>query len=98
MFEEAAESGDEEEVNELKTILYDKNKKGFYVRQRKFEVADMRLLAECAYAAKFIAEGQAKRLVDVISAFVSEDQDSKIKQKVLKTKEKVKKTLDFRSY
>ena len=44
MFEEAAESGDEEDVNELKTILYDKNKKGFYVRQRKFEVADMRLL------------------------------------------------------
>ena len=26
MFEEAEESGDEEEVNELKTILYDKNK------------------------------------------------------------------------
>ena len=34
MFEEAEGSGDEEEVNELKTILYDKNKKGFYVRQR----------------------------------------------------------------
>ena len=29
MFAEAEESGDEEEVNELKTILYDKNKKGF---------------------------------------------------------------------
>lgn len=97
MFEEAAESGDEEEVNELKTILYDKNQKGFYVRQRQFEVADMRLLAECVYATKFIAEGQAKRLVDVICAFVSEDQDFKIKQKVPKTKEKVKKTLDFRS-
>ena len=48
MFEEAEESGDEEEVNDLKTILYDKNKKGFYVRQRKFEVADMRLLVSCA--------------------------------------------------
>ena len=79
MFEEAAESGDEEEINELKTILYDKNKIGFYVRQRKFEVADMRLLAECVYAAKFIAEGQAKRLVDVICEFVSEDQASKIR-------------------
>ena len=30
----------------------------------KFEVEDIRLLAECVYAAKFIAEGQAKRLVD----------------------------------
>ena len=79
MFEEAAESGDEEEINELKTILYDKNKIGFYVRQRKFEVADMRLLAECVCAAKFIAEGQAKRLVDVICEFVSEDQASKIR-------------------
>ena len=45
MFEEAAESGDEEEINELKTVLYDKNKKGFYVRQRKFEVDDIRLLS-----------------------------------------------------
>ena len=79
MFEEAAESGDEEDVNELKTILYDKNKKGFYVRQRKFEVADMRLLAECVYSSKFIAEGQAKRLVDVICEFVSEEQARKIK-------------------
>ena len=28
MFEEAEESGDEEEINDLKTVLYDKNKKG----------------------------------------------------------------------
>ena len=32
MFAEAEESGDEEELNELKTVLYDKRKKGFYVR------------------------------------------------------------------
>ena len=74
MITEAEESGDEEEINDLKTVLYDKNKKGFYVRQRKFEVADIRLLAECVYAAKFIAEGQAKRLVDVVCEFVSEEQ------------------------
>ena len=85
MFEEAAESGDEEEVNDLKTILYDKNKKGFYVRQRKFEVADMRLLAECVYSAKFIAEGQAKRLVDVICDFVSEDQARRIRHNAFLT-------------
>lgn len=85
MFEEAAESGDEEEVNELKTILYDKNKKGFYVRQRKFEVADMRLLAECVYAAKFIAEGQAKRLVDVVCDFVSEEQAQRIRHNAFLT-------------
>ena len=79
MFAQAEETGDEYALNDLKTILYDKMKKGFYVRQRKFEVADMRLLAECVYSAKFIAEGQAKRLVDVICEFVSEEQASRIK-------------------
>lgn len=39
----------------------------------------MRLLAECVYAAKFIAEGQAKRLVDVIFDFLSEKQADRIK-------------------
>ena len=34
MFAEAEESGDEEEINDLKTVLYDKNKKGFFVQQR----------------------------------------------------------------
>jgi len=85
MFEEAEESGDEEEVNDLKTILYDKNKKGFYVRQRKFDVSDMRLLAECVYAAKFIAEGQAKRLVDVVCDFVSEEQAQRIRHNAFLT-------------
>ena len=79
MIAEAEESGDEEEINDLKTVLYDKNKKGFYVRQRKFEVADIRLLAECVYAAKFIAEGQAKRLVDVVCEFVSDEQAQRIR-------------------
>ena len=85
MFAEAEESGDEEEANELKTILYDKNKKGFYVRQRKFEVEDIRLLAECVYAAKFIAEGQAKRLVDVVCDFVSDDQAKRIRHNAFLT-------------
>ena len=54
MLAEAEASGDEEALNELKTVLYDKTKKGFYVRQRKFTLDDMRLLAECVYATKFI--------------------------------------------
>ena len=45
----------------------------------------MRLLAECVYAAKFIAEGQAKRLVDVICDFVSEEQATKIKHNAFLT-------------
>lgn len=85
MFAEAEESGDEEAVNDLKLILYDKNKKGFYVRQRKYDLNDIRLLAECVYSAKFIAEGQARRLVDVVCEFVSEPQAQKIRHNAFLT-------------
>ncbi len=85
MFAEAEESGDEEAVNDLKLILYDKNKKGFYVRQRKYDLNDIRLLAECVYSAKFIAEGQARRLVDVVCEFVSEPQARRIRHNAFLT-------------
>lgn len=85
MFVEAEESGGEEAVNDLKLILYDKNKKGFYVRQRKYDLNDIRLLAECVYSAKFIAEGQARRLVDVVCEFVSEPQAQRIRHNAFLT-------------
>ena len=85
MFAEAEESGNEEAVNDLKLILYDKNKKGFYVRQRKYDMNDIRLLAECVYSAKFIAEGQARRLVDVVCEFVSEPQAQRIRHNAFLT-------------
>ena len=65
--------------DEEKTIIYDKNKKGFYVRQRHYDFYDIRLLAECVYSAKFLAEGQAKRLADVVCEFVSDAQAQQIK-------------------
>ena len=40
---------------------------------------DIRLLAECVYSAKFIAQGQADRLADVVCEFVSEEQAKKIR-------------------
>jgi hypothetical protein len=52
---------------ERKLVVYDPHKKGFYVRQRHFDLNDIRLLAECVYSAKFVSEGQAKRLVDVVA-------------------------------
>lgn len=64
---------------ELNLVVYDKHKKGFYVRQRHFDLNDIRLLAECVYSAKFVSEGQAKRLVDVVCEFVSEYQAERIK-------------------
>lgn len=77
--EEAEEMLEEDETGELRTVVYDKSKKGFYVRQRHYDVNDIRLLAECVYAAKFINKGQADRLVDVVCEFVSEAQAERIK-------------------
>lgn len=80
---EEALAADNDDVEKI--IVYDKSKKGFYVRQRHFDLNDIRLLAECVYSAKFIAEGQAHRLVDVVSEFVSEAQAEKIRHSAFLT-------------
>ena len=75
---QAAEMLADDEDGELKLVVYDKKKKGFYVRQRKYDLNDIRLLAECVYSSKFISQGQADRLADVVCEFVSEHQADKI--------------------
>lgn len=80
---EEAIAADEDGFDKL--VLYDKKKKGFYVRQQKYDVNDIRLLAECVYSAKFLAEGQAKRLADVVCDFVSEYQADTIRHDALLT-------------
>lgn len=77
--DEAKEMLEDDEDDELKIIVYDSHRKGFYVSQRHYDQNDIRLLAECVYAAKFVTEGQAKRLVDVVCGFVSERQADRIK-------------------
>lgn len=67
------------ESEELKLVVYDKHRKGFYVRQRHYDLQDIRLLAESVYAAKFLSKGQADRLADVVCEFVSEHQSEKIR-------------------
>ena len=69
---EAEEVIDSEDGEEEKFIVYDKNKKGFYVRQRKYDSNDIRLLAECVYSARFIDEKRAKRLAKLTGSFVSQ--------------------------
>lgn len=83
--EEAEEMLAEDDTGELKTIIYDASKKGFYVRQRHYDLNDIRLLAECVYSAKFVNEGQAKRLVNVVCEFVSEAQAERIKHNAFLT-------------
>lgn len=72
----------------LRLVVYDKSRKGFYVKSeaRQYDVDDIRLLAECVYSSKFIAEGQANRLVDnVICEFVSTYQAETIKHNAFLT-------------
>ena len=82
---EAEEMLLDDEDDELKLVVYNKAKKGFYVRQRHFDLNDIRLLAESIYSSKFLTEGQTKRLVDVACEFVSEYQAEKIKHNVFLT-------------
>ena len=81
--QEAEEAIKEDE--DMKLVVYDKHSKGFYLRQRRYDINDIRLLAECVYSAKFLAEGQAKRLADVVCEFVSEHQAMTIKHDALLT-------------
>ncbi|MBR5640639.1 MAG: WYL domain-containing protein [Firmicutes bacterium] len=82
MLEEGCSIDEAEEMigddETLKTVVY-KPRKGFYVQQRHYDLNDIRLLAECVYAAKFIPQGQANRLSDIVCEFVSEQQAEKIK-------------------
>ena len=77
--EEAEDMLFDDEEGALKLVVYDKHKKAYYVQHRKFDLMDIKLLAECVYSAKFVAEGQAKRLVDVVCDFVSEAEAEKIR-------------------
>ena len=62
----------------MQTIAYDKNRKGFYVRQRKYDLNDIRLLAQCVYSSRFLSQGQCDRLANAVTEFVSEHQQASI--------------------
>ena len=83
--DEAAEILENDENDNSKLVVYDKRRKGFYVRQRKFDLNDIRLLAECVYSSKFISQGQADRLAEVVCEFVSEHQAEKIRHNAFLT-------------
>ena len=64
--------------NEEKYIVYDPRRKGFYVSRRMYDLYDIRLMAECIYSAKFLEEGQSKRLADIVCSLVSEEEAKQI--------------------
>ncbi len=79
---EAEEEIDADEDDELKTIVYDRAKQGFYVKRRLNFENDVRLLAECVYATKFVDAGTAALLVDTVCRLVSDFQAEKIRHDV----------------
>ena len=56
--------------------------KGYRLRSREFELDDLKILAECVYAAKFISEEKSKDLIDVLCDFCSENQEKRLKRDV----------------
>ena len=78
--EEATKILEEDEYDEEKLIL--KNTNGFYARN-KYDVNDIRLLAECVYSAKFLDKSQSDALVDIVCEHVSKKQANKIRHDVL---------------
>ena len=77
--DKAAEMLKADTTDELKAIVYDEHRKGFYVKKRSVSLHDLRLMAECVYASKFINQAHAKRLVDVICSFGSDNYAEQIK-------------------
>ena len=78
---DAEDALEEDEENEERAIAYQKHaaKKGFYINNRSYDYRDIRLLAECVYSAKFLSQGQADRLANVVCEFVSKYQAEKIR-------------------
>ena len=68
-----------------KLIVYDNSKKGFYVRQRKYDSSDIRLISECIYSSKYISQNEAERLVDIMREFLSDYQAKDIRTDALVT-------------
>ena len=71
--------------DESRYIVYNPNKKGYYVRERRYEYDEIRLAAESIYASKFLSKDEAEKLVDLICSFVSDYQALTIKHDVLLT-------------
>lgn len=68
---EHEEAVDYDEALELiddgqKTIVYDASKKGYYYNNIYADFEDVRLAAECIYAAKFIDKARADKIIDEI--------------------------------
>lgn len=76
---EAEAAVQEDDFDEEKLIVYDSSRKGYYIKNRHFQLDDIRLLAECVNSAKFISKSEADKLFDMLCEFVSEHQADKLR-------------------
>ena len=82
--DDAAAAIEDDEYDEEKLIAYShSNPRGFYVKNRKLELDEVRLLAECIYTSKFITNSEAKRLITVIDDLTTLDNAKKLKPDAL---------------
>lgn len=56
--------------------------KGYRLISREFELDDLKILAECVYATKFISEERSKDLIDILCEFCSENQARRLKREI----------------
>ena len=68
--------------DEMGMDIEEESYKGYRLRSREFELDDLKILAECVYAAKFISEEKSKDLIDVLCNFCSENQEKRLKRDV----------------
>lgn len=57
-------------------------KRGYYLRSRKFDIAEVRLLIDAVQAARFISSAKTKSLIYKIGSFLSEYQEEELREQV----------------
>lgn len=85
MYLDEAEEELEKYGDDVRHVIYDPSKKGFYVRERRYEFDEIRLAAESIYASKFLTERESESFVDLLCGFISDYQAQQIKHDVLLT-------------
>ena len=85
MYLDEAEEEIEKYGDDARYIVTTENRRGFYVRERRYEFDEIRLAAESIYASKFLTEKEAETFVDLICSFVSYHQADQIRHDVLLT-------------
>ena len=63
-------------------LVYDTHAKGYKLSSRPYEFQELRLLAECVNAAKFLTERQADNLKELIGEFCSAEQAEELQNEV----------------